>query len=290
MIILRTTLFSSENKNNEDEDNNDKKNKRKHNALIAAGTVGVLSSGKIMRTLNKKAANNFEKSLAIPESSKIYKKLKNKAKNLGINIKHDSEPNIARYEGDTDTIRLGNDRRNPAMLAHEMGHAAMSQKGRSHDILGKAAHSTAGDVISIPYHASGTKMGKELGLASDALFLNNGIIHGSLAARKNEENDKKKSKRLIRQGLILSTVPSIPILTREISASRKGLKYLKEAGASKDTLKQSRKSLAHALGTYASVAVKPVLITAGGTAIGYGLEKRSISKKKKEQKQKEIKR
>lgn len=188
----------------------------------------------------------------------------------------------ARKEIGKDTIVMGLGDGNPAVLAHEMGHAAMLRKKRSKDIIGKAAHSKVGDIMSIPTNII-SNPSEKVRHVGEAGFLGAGIIHGVKSAKREEEGDIKKAKKERRKGLIRSAVLVSPTLIREASASRKGMKYLRESGASKDTLRQSRKVLGNAFGTYASAALKPIALEAGGTAIGYGAHKLiSKSKKKKE--------
>lgn len=182
-----------------------------------------------------------------------------------------------------DIIVMGLGDGNPAILAHEMGHAAMLRKKRSKDIIGKAAHSKVGDIMSIPTYIV-FNPNKKYRRVGEAGFLGAGIVHGIKSAKREEEGDIRKSKKERRKGLIRSAVLVSPMLIREASASRKGMKYLRESGASKDTLKQSRKILGNAFGTYASMALKPIALEAGGTTIGYGAHK-LISKSKNKKKE-----
>lgn len=190
----------------------------------------------------------------------------------------------ARKEVGKDTIVMGIGDKNPAVLAHEMGHAAMLGKKRSKDIIGKTAHSKLGEIVGIPDNII-SNPDEKIRKVGEAGFLGAGIIHGVKSAKREEEGDLKKARIERRKGIIRSAIIVSPRLISEAAASRKGMKYLKESGASKDTLKQSRKVLGNAFGTYASQALKPVALEAGGTAIGYGAHKLiSKSKKKKEKK------
>lgn len=300
MIILRQHLFSSsESENKKDKENEEKRRKKKLKGagLIAAGSIGTVGGIKGSKKLNKIANINLAKSklkhYENMESDKKYdsdeinvlKNLIKKSKNLGIKINPRGDD--SNYEYETDTINLGSPI--SATLAHEMGHAAMHKKGRSKDILGRAAHSKAGRAWGIYFEDAtnlnaNNKVDKVFQHASRGLFLGDGIRRGIKSSKQEESGNTKGAKRTRRNALLISGLSAAPTLIKEASASRKGIKYLKEAGASKEILKNSKKSLGHAFGTYASLAGIPIALEAGGTAIGYGAHK-LISKSKNKKKE-----
>ena len=319
MIILRNKIFSNKKKDSDEKDEKESENKKnstgKNLAIYATGTGIVLGSDKIsdriIKRNNKKVVQ--QNNVTSSDAHEINEKLKTKARSMGIDVVNDPEFKNSAYLGTplarkiakvlppemkreaerqaglgeksrgkygTDSIAMGLGDGNPAVLAHEMGHAAMSQKGRSHDILGKAAHSPIGQLAGIP-----SEIGRGRG---GVLYLGAGVRHGLKAAKKEEEGDKKGARKELRKGLIRSSLLAAPKLIAEGAASRKGLKYLKEAGASKETMKNARKTLGHAFGTYAGGAMKPILLDTGGTAMGYALGKQ-ISKARKKEKESESK-
>lgn len=351
MIILRNKYFSEEKKKSsdkdKDDDNKDKKEIVKDALLITAGGASILGANKIRTGIAKTAYKNLIKSDKKDTKDKEFTnlRLKGKARRLGINVVKDKDFDNSAYLGSpaavnsvkdktpkeieklgrqnglsrksskylgTDSIVMGLGDGNPAVLAHEMGHAAMSRKGRSKDILGKLAHTNRGTLAELPYNLSNYRKGKALagidknnpnrteikkaekidkGLVRLKHQLNTGIAlsgvrHGMKAAQKEEEGDTKGARKEARKGALRTSLIMAPTLVVEGAASRKGLKYLRESGASKETMRNARRGLGHAYMTYASGFLKPVLISAGGTAIGYGVGKlKSKAEKKKKDKE-----
>ena len=287
MIILRHHLFSSsESENKKDKEDGEKRRKKeklKGAGLIAAGSIGTIggikASHKLNRVINEKLsklelADMARGYLNKEEYNKVLRNLRKKSSELGIKLTI------------TDTINHTFD--NPSSLAHEMGHASMSKKGRSKDVIGKVAHSKFGDSLGSYFdnatnQNSNSKESKILKHASRGLFLGDGIRRGIKSSKQEEHGDTKKAKRTRRNALLISGLSAAPTLIKEASASRKGIKYLKEAGASKRMLKNSRRELRHAFGTYASNIGIPISLEVGGTAIGYGAHK-LISKSKNKKK------
>ena len=266
-----------------------------------ANMINEKSGQEFLRSIDKKRGLPLS-----DEDKEVTRKLLEKTKSLGIKVKHDDSFRNSAYVGASMSRHLkkyvdkldeskkddiynslarayGMDKKNareigndtiiygikgPAVLAHEMGHAAMSRKGRSKDLLGRAAHSTAGTLISLPSNLANND-NKKARLIGSAAFVGAGIRHGIKASKKEEAGDTKGAKREKLKGLIGSSLFVAPELIREAAASRKGLKYLKEAGASKETIKKSRKLLGQAFGTYAGKALKPVALDVAGTGLGY---------------------
>ena len=111
--------------------------------LGALGTVGGIKGSEKLNRLagDKTQKDDFEDKIRAVLNENEYKdvinNLRKKAKRMGVEVK---DENDSFYNFNTDTISVDSDT-SPSSLAHEMGHAAMSKKGRSKDIIGKAAHS-----------------------------------------------------------------------------------------------------------------------------------------------------
>lgn len=284
MIILRK-LFSNSDK---EEDSNNKKDKIKSALAISSGGAAILGADRLSTRIIKKQNEKLDKSdsliKSLKESPKINEKLKQKAKDWGIKV---SENGYNGYNPAVDEILIEKASRNPAAVAHELGHAAMSKKGRSKDIIGKAAHLKIADggrelaMLSKGAEIEGKeRLSKGLKHATNATFFLLGAEKGKSAADKEENGDKRGARKSISRGIIESALITAPMLIQEGAASRKGLKLLKESGASKELIKESKRNMKHAFGTYAGLATKPTLITAGGTGVGYGVEKLRLKKNK----------
>lgn len=158
-----------------------------------------------------------------------------------------------------------------AALSHELGHSHYMgfSKGRSKNIIAKAAHRlyTPGAymVSDDPVISKSFKLGKkerQLNVSGSNLtsggFAAHGFINGLKSAKLKHEG-KKESKLHKLASAALPAAMVAPLLVAEGSASLKGLKLLKKAGASKAAMKESRKLLGKAWGTYAGKAAKPIL-------------------------------
>jgi hypothetical protein len=303
MIILRQKNYSKSKKSDENKEEEKKKSKKKIVSgvgHIVGGAAGVVGGIKLSRKLQTKAGEKEFKEELISmlrsenpktkeEHNNVIRNLRNKAKDLGVKIKNHEYNNY--YDPNNDTIYVS-EPVSPYALAHEMGHASMMKKGRSKDIIGKAAHSKVGDLLgAYRDNASSftedaeSKKEKALIHASRGLFLGDGIRRGIKSAEKMESGDKKGAKKVIRSGILVSALSAAPTLVKEGSATRKGLKYLKKAGASKGTMKNARRGMGHAFGTYVAGSGIPLALEVGGTAIGYGAHK-LISKSKNKQEKK----
>ena len=111
-------------------------------------------------------------------------------------------------------------------------------------------------------------------------------IHGyasGLKAAKDESEGKKESKWNKVRAVAVPAMVSAPMLISEAAASRKGLKLLKQAGASKEAMKVAKKSLGNAHGTYASLAAGNIVAGEGGRLVGKAVGKRRRNSQKEEQ-------
>ena len=157
------------------------------------------------------------------------------------------------------------------VLSHELGHAQYMKSGggRSKNIIAKTAHK-----LNVPSKIA--KSGLGVGLSA---------VHGFKSGVKSEklkQEGKKESKWNKVKSIAVPALAVAPLLTMEGAASLKGLKMMKQAGASKELLNQSKKRLGAAFGTYAGQALKPIVAGEAGRIAGKGYAKMNKNKKKKE--------
>lgn len=102
---------------------------------------------------------------------------------------------------------------------------------------------------------------------------NVGIV-GGIASGLNkvclEQKGKEQSKVDRHAGWASSAILNTPTLASEVMASHRGLKLLKEAGASKEVMKRARKNLALAGGTYAAGAIMNIGLAEGARSATIG--------------------
>lgn len=177
----------------------------------------------------------------IEKSPKILRNLKKKL----ANIKGTIQPPQNSYYPGGDFIYTKSKRADT--LAHEFGHA-QHYKGRDGKVLGKLAHKTA----------------KLPGLSSTT-----GFISGLDAAQKEETGEEVGLGNKLAPG-IASAAHALPTLGKEIAASKRGYRELKNLGASREYLKHSKGTYKKALGTY---------ILAAGIDTGSGYISREVGKK-----------
>ena len=316
MIIYRQHIYSSKKKKG------DSKKSESESEPSPLGEAGVKKHFIVDKKLYQGSFNLFNKEneelLKDPNNKKLNKELIKRAKKEGVKVVNDKKFENSAYLGipfsrktreylekngnldsykkqmekefkskavgeniGTDTIVMGN-LNSPAVLSHELGHAAMSDKGRSNDIIGKAAHTSVGTLLDTPYILVTTNNKKFRNISRGALFAA-GIKHGYSSSNKKEKNDLVGARREGWKGIRRGALISAPVLIQEAAASRKGIKYLREAGATEEQIKHSKKSLAGAFGTYVSAGLAPIIIEAGGTLTGMGIHalKRHLEKKKK---------
>lgn len=211
--------------------------------------------GKTMRDALAKAEKNLRKS---SEGRKSLDRINAATENL-------QTSRVLKHLG-KDHIVMGGDYENSAaVLSHELGHSRYMRSGRSKSVVGKAAHKL------IPLSSiSSSKLGT-LG------HLVNGV-HSGLKEEKNKSEGKKTSKWTKAKASVVPAALAAPLLIAEGKASLNGLKTMKKLGASKELLKQSRKDLGKAWGTYGGQALKGVAIGEGSRWIGKGIGKIKYSK------------
>lgn len=282
MIILRSKMYSED---KEEEKKKRRKEKEKAKKAIAVGTAGgTIGAIGVSGAINAAEGNKYQKHerVVTKDSQEINEKLRSRARQMGINIKGGGS---SYYNPKDDTITISSN--NPATLAHELGHASM-RKNRSHDPIGKLVHTKPANIVSRGYiNLSAGAGGYGPYKIAKAANLGLGISQGYKAAKKEEEGDEKASKKHLRRSVTIPAALAAPALIQEAAASRKGLKYLRESGASEETMKNARRTLGHAFGTYAGAAAMPILTSASGAAIGYGVGKLKSKKKSKKSKKKD---
>ena len=215
-------------------------------------------SGKILRGVLTKLKKKSRSS-----GNKSYEKAADKIKG-----------EVKKIYGDKVTSNLGKDTiimgrfKDADVLVHELGHSNYQVSGRSKSIIGKAAHKGYG-VSSI---ATNTSIGK-LGVAANG-------FHSGLKSAKLKADGKKESTWNKVRAAAVPAVLAAPLLVSEGKASLNGLKNMKKLGASKELMKESRKKLGAAWGTYAGGAVKNIALGKGSRLVGKGVG--SLIYKKKE--------
>lgn len=165
-----------------------------------------------------------------------------------------------------DRILIGKGRSNSMsdvdVVAHELGHREHSVKGGTGKLIGKLAHKTPSQLIS---NVAGTKAGK-------AAFFINGV-HSGMKKERNKKEGKKTGTWTKVKSVALPAAAVAPGLIAEAAASRHGYRAMKRLGANKEVLKQSRKKLGSAFGSYLSNSAKPLIMGASGELVGRGIGK-----------------
>ena len=148
-----------------------------------------------------------------------------------------------------------NNLKDTSTLAHELGHAERAARGSLfNDLQGRLRYS---------------KLLKNTG----AIGLASGFASGYNQTKNDDNSTIKKVGAYVPVAAI-----NAPVLIEEADASRRGLRLMKNAGASKTQLRGSRKSLAYALGSYAIRPAAQIAMTSVGRVAGKVAGK--LSKKK----------
>lgn len=157
------------------------------------------------------------------------------------------------------------------VLSHEIGHAQYMQKGRSKSIVGKVAHKGM---------AASKLATSKVGTAG---FAAHGF-HSGVKSERLKQEGKKEGKWNKVKSTALPAMAVAPLLIAEGKASANGLKRMKNLGASKQLLKESRRSLGNAWGNYASKAANPIIAGEAGRLAGKGYGKLTKTKKDRDEK------
>ena len=228
-----------------------------NNSAYTGGNSGKMARD-LIAGLRKKARSTgnkrFEKAAEKLES-RIKKKVGGNTKvfkNLG------KDTVILGYNGGVDA------------LAHELGHSNYLRSGRSKSIIGKVAHKLM--PISSP---TTNKLGR-VAIAA------NGFQSGLESAKLKAEGKKESTWNKVKAAAVPAALAA-PLLVAEGKASLNGLKNMKKLGASKELMKESRKRLGAAWGTYAGkTAVKSIALGEGSRYVGKGIGSIIYKDKKKD--------
>ena len=179
-----------------------------------------------------------------------------------------------------DRIILGKGRLSEAdVLSHELGHTQFLEKGRSKDVIAKTAHR-----LNSVSKLGTTGLNPQNYLMRPAVYGAHGYASGLKAAKMESEGKKESFGHRIKAAGLPALVAA-PMLIAEGAATGKGLKFLKQAGASKGAMKTARKSLGNAYGTYASLAAGNVVAGEGGRLVGKAVGKKRYKKEKEKEKE-----
>ena len=211
---------------------------------------------------------------------KLWKKFKNSNPKVAEEIKSQAMDQLELHPmGEIiphmgkDAVVMGKGRLSDAdVLAHEIGHSKYYVKGRSKNLLAKGAHKLM--VPSKLAVTAGSPVAGAIGYKS------------GLESAKKKANGEKESLWNKTKSVAIPAAMVAPLLVAEGAASVKGYKLLKKAGASKEALKVTRKSLGNAHGTYASLAAAPVAVGEASRLVGKAVGKKKYGKNKKDKKEK----
>ena len=146
-------------------------------------------------------------------------------------------------------------------LAHELGHAEyMGYKGKGGKV-GRFLHKISPRMDELP---------NSLG-ANTAHFING--LHSGYVKEKNKDKGKKTNIITKYKSVAAPLLLSVPTLATEAMASKKGMKLLREHGASKKYLKEARKHMGSAYNTYLLKQSIPLASSVGGEITGRGIRK-----------------
>lgn len=284
MIILRQKSYSNKDK---------KKDKAKNTnrvvgagaAIIGGGVAGDISNLCLNKTYGKSKENQIIHNFG--ENINLIRKLKEIGEKDGIKI------NISPYSPDGGSYSRAIDPKTKEILreeidssayagtlAHELGHSR-HYMGRDGNKLGKLAHKTSGKINDTNEILRKKKVPKVESMVASGVGFASGYKAG--------KDGKDSALNVIAPGAA-ALISHAPALTKEISATREGYKLLKKSGASKKFLKGYKKTMGHAAGTYASLAIPTLGLAYGSRLVGkvVGSEVRK-SKERKENKKKKDK-
>ncbi len=229
---------------------------------------------------------------------KILRSLDKEAKKNGISavVVNDKYPGASVVDTKTGkkAILLNRQTTGIPHYAHEVGHSYYLI-GEGKDKLGGKIHKADQKIKNSYRNLVGlnkedlTKEQKEKlnkrakktrGVVGSSVSGLSGVVAGYKAEEEKEKGNKKKANIIKASSLAVPVLGHAPQIGSEIAASKKGMEYLKKAGASKQQLKGSRKSMGYALGTYGVNLGKNLIINEGGQLVGKGAYKLTHKKKK----------
>ena len=236
------------------------------------------------RTINTNAENSM--AVGTPEGkiirkalTKLAKKNRKKYETLKEAVGYSGMDGVLEHVG-KDRMILGKGRLSEAdVLSHELGHTQFLEKGRSKDVIAKTAHR-----LNTVSKMGTTGLDPRKYLTRSTVYGAHGYASGLKAAKMESEGKKESFGHRIKAAGLPALVAA-PILISEGAATGKGLKLLKQAGASKGAMKTARKSLGNAYGTYASLAAGNVVAGEGGRLVGKAVGKKRYKKEKEKEKE-----
>ena len=225
-----------------------------NNAFCYPGTEVVSTERKMEAALHK---NLRKTKLGKKISNYIHDKSKKQEEKLKIyGIKHPKRKAIVLDE---------NFKGKAPTLAHEMGHGYY-MNGDGKKSLGGLLHN---QYLRSP----------EIGMIHGALQ----GIHSGIKSEKQKAKGKKESKWNKYKSVIIPGIHAAALIGSEGAASMHGYKKLKEMGASKELLKDAKKDLITALGSYAGIGAMEVGAGAISRSLGKKIGKKLYKNKKKEE-------
>lgn len=236
------------------------------------------------RTINTNAENSMavgtqEGKVVRKALTKLAKKNRKTYETLKESAKYSGMDGVLEHMG-KDRIILGKGRLSEAdVLSHELGHTQFLEKGRSKDVIAKTAHR-----LNSVSKMGTSGLNPQNYLTRPAFYGTHGYINGLKAAKMESEGKKESFGHRIKAAGLPALVAA-PMLIAEGAATGKGLKFLKQAGASKRAMKTARKSLGSAYGTYASLAAGNVVAGEGGRLVGKAVGKKRYKKEKEKEKE-----
>lgn len=229
----------------------EKKKKRIGSGLIAGGLAANMAAGKYV--MNRFKDDGGE------EGKKIVDKM---VKNSGTRVVDASIGDLGPAYNFKDKTVYKAGSNNPGVIAHELGHAHYDKQTTKTGI-GKLSHKG--------YKRTGG------GLSYSVFSPMTGVVAGRVSgkrAAKAEAEGKKESKLNRHAAWAAPLAVQGAGLVAEAAASRKGLKMMKSAGASKKMISQAKKDLGAAWVTYGSRGVMNAGIGELSRAKAYNREKK----------------
>lgn len=197
----------------------------------------IPSSPKEVKETWKNGLENIEKNVKDPEQKKAAKEAVNK-------FYRDTFGDIKGSDKYTDMI-CTNEHKRADVLAHELGHSKHFQD-RDGGRISKAAHKATKISPLVPIISIGS-----------------GVVSGI----RSEKNGKESTLNRLSPYLISGAL-STPTLVAEAAASKRGMKMLKDLGASEEYQKNAKKTFRTAYGTYVRDGLVNVAMAGGGRIIG----------------------
>ena len=245
--------------------------KRKGSSDLNGTKVGgtAVVGGLASRSLGKNIYKKISRSGKV-NNSEVYSKLEKLAKKKGVVAIEDYPTRGPAFSPEVKMISMAGSR-DVVALSHELGHADYHLNKNSGKI-GRAAHKAY-------FKTGGSKL--NVRRLQPVAAISAGTMSGWQAA-KLEAEGKKQSKLDRHAGWAMPAALSAPVLVSEGLASRKGLKFLKNSGASRELRRAARKELTGAWGTYAGASAINAGIGELSRGLAYKITKRELNREQKQ--------